>query len=124
MKVILVKPNPKEAAEIAEYLQEQRIEVIVVREISKLYQVLENKDYSVVVYYVQGVEDFMQVKYINDSYPDVKLVVSTDAGICSAIDNIRSGHFYTLRQPYHLQQLNEYLGTNITTNENYINKKE
>ncbi len=109
MKILIAQPNPSEVTELLEYFQSNACEVFIATEQKLVYQVLAQNSIDAVLYNVSGLDDFAVIRYINTTYPQVKVVVTSDAGFCAKIDNIRQGTFTSLQLPYHLEQLNRII---------------
>lgn len=111
VKILITQSNPGEAAELKEYFQSNACEVFIAQERKLVYQVLAKHSIDAVLYNVVDLYDFAVIRYINKTYPQVNVVVTSDAGFCANIDNIRQGAFTSLRFPYHLNQLQELITT-------------
>jgi DNA-binding NtrC family response regulator len=108
MKILLAQPNPLEEAELIEFLQALSYVVESVYGRVELNRRLDGNDIDIVFYSVQNMDDFAQISYINHYYPQVKVIVSMENGLGSAIENIRSGAFRTIKKPYRLSELCDY----------------
>ena len=111
MKILISQPNPSEAAELKEYFQSNACEVFIASERKLVYQMLAKHSIDAVLYSASSLDDFAVIRYINTIYPHVEVVVTSDAGFCANIDNIRQGTFTSLQLPYHLNQLQELFST-------------
>ena len=107
MKILIANTNPGETAELREYFQSNACEVYIAAEQRRVYQVLAQKAIDAVLYNISSLEDFAVIRYINATYPLVKVVVTSEAGMGANIDNVRQGAFTSLKLPYHLPQLQE-----------------
>lgn len=107
MKILIAKTNPGEAAELSEYFQSNACEVFIASERRQVYQELAAKEIDAVLYNVSSQDDFAVIRYINSTYPSIKVVVTSDAGLSTYIDNVRQGAFTALKPHYHLNQLKE-----------------
>lgn len=108
MKILLAQANRLEEAELIDFFQALSYTVESVYERVELNRRLDGNDIDIVFYNVQSMEDFAQISYINHYYPEVKVIVSMENGMCSAIENIRSGAFRTIKKPYRLSELCSY----------------
>lgn len=109
MKILIAKTNPNEAAELSEYFQSNACEVFIASEQRLVYQLLAAKDIDAVLYNVASLDDFAVIRYINSTYPLIKVVITTEAGLGAYIDNVRKGAFTALKPHYHLNQLQELI---------------
>ena len=109
MKILIAQTNPGEAAELREYFNGNACEVYVASEQRMVYQLLASKEIDAVLYNVSSLDDFAVIRYINATYPEAQVVVTSEAGLSASIDNVRQGAFTALKLPYHLKQLQELL---------------
>lgn len=109
MNILIAQASPGEATELLEYFQGNACEVFIAPERKFVYQALARHSIDAVLYNVSSLDDFAVIRYINITYPMVKVIVTSDAGICTKIDNIRQGDFTALRFPYHLNQLQDLI---------------
>jgi DNA-binding NtrC family response regulator len=109
VKILIAKTNPNEAAELSEYFRSNACEVFIASERRQVYQELAAKDIDAVLFNVACLDDFAVIRYINATYPSIKVVVTSDAGLSTYIDNVRQGAFTALKPHYHLNQLQELI---------------
>jgi len=115
MKILIAQANQSEAVELQEYFQSNACEVFIAPEQKLVYQIMAQHTIDAVLFKVASLDDFSVIRYINNTYPLVKVVVTSDAGFCANIDNIRQGAFTALQFPYHLNQLQELIAS-VSTN--------
>jgi DNA-binding NtrC family response regulator len=107
MRILICKPNLSLAEELSEYFHGCDWETDIAGEPGAIYQALSRQKYDVALYYVSSLDDFAVVRYINTTFPDIRVVITSDTGFDACIDNIRQGAFTTIKPPYHLTQLQE-----------------
>jgi len=105
MRILIVKPNPLQEAELIEYFLAQSFLVEIVYNRLELSRILDKSVIDIVLYNADGMDDFAQISYINHYWPQIKVIVSMENSLCSAIEKIRSGDFLTLRRPFSLTDL-------------------
>ena len=114
MTILLARSSPYEEDDLKEFLLSHECTVLVARELPTLYQLLSTEPVDAVLYNVVSMDDFIVIRYINDNFPLVKVVVSTDDGFSTAIENMRNGTFQTLKRPFRLNQLNDMFWNNMS----------
>ncbi len=119
MRIVLVKPNKLEEAELIEYFQSLHYEVEIVYDLLGLTQMLDRKTVDIVFINASKVDDFSLINYINRYYSRVKVIVSMDNGFCAAIENVRSSTYRTVQKPYHLSELCESFQIPTTSRGSY-----
>lgn len=107
MRILLSQPNCSEEKELTEFFQSNACEVFVANQPKEVYQLLAMKEIDAVLYRASNIDDFHVIRYINNTYPKVIVVVTSETSLCKSIENVRKGEFVSLQQPYHLYQLNE-----------------
>jgi len=112
MKIMLMKPGPYEAANLEEFFQGLHTELITAHDPRSLSKALLDGDTDILLYNVSSIEDFALIRYVNIHHPDVRVIVLTENGMGSAIENVRQGSFGSLRKPYHLEELSDYITAN------------
>lgn len=111
MKILLMKPGIYEQPDLEEYFLGMSFEVQTVLDIHALSRQLCRGPVDVLLYNVTALEDFGVIRYVNEHYPAVAVVVATENGMGSGIDNIRKGSYKSVRKPYHLDDLGILIGT-------------
>ncbi|MDZ4182147.1 MAG: hypothetical protein U1B83_04660 [Candidatus Cloacimonadaceae bacterium] len=107
MRILICRPNRHLAGELIEYFRGCDWEADVAAEPGSIYQSLSRHKYDASLYYVSSLDDFAVIRYINDTYPEIQVVITSDSGFETSIENVRQGAFTSLKQPYHLSQLHE-----------------
>lgn len=114
MNVLMIRPNPFEEPELSEYLRNHNCRVFIANCQKEVCQTLLERAIDRVFYNVEDMDDFTIIRYINEHYPLIKVVLISETGLGNIIENIRRVHFDTIQRPFHLNQLNELIGaTNI-----------
>lgn len=109
MKVILMKPESYERAELEEYFQSISYAVESVYDALELTNSLTRNVADLILYNVTGSQDFGVIRYINSEFPKLPIVVTTDTGISKMIENLRICKFRTVSKPFHLEDLGDAL---------------
>jgi DNA-binding NtrC family response regulator len=106
MKILIAKANQSEETELRDYFQTYKCEVYAAVTKQAIFQILAGGAIEAVLYCLSNLDDFSIIRYINKTYPAVRVVIVSDSGLCTTIDNVRYGVFTSLKHPYHLNQLN------------------
>ncbi len=109
MRILICRPNSYIAGELTEYFRSCNWEADIASEQGSIYQSLSRQKYDATLYYVSNLDDFAVIRYINSTYPEIQVVITSDAGLETSIENVRQGAFTSLKLPYHLNQLQELL---------------
>lgn len=109
MRVLICRPNRFLAEELMECFRSSDWEADVAVEPGSIYQSLSRQRYELSLYFVSSLDDFAVIKYINTTYPDIEVVITSDTGFEASIENVRRGAFTTLSQPYNLNHLKEFI---------------
>lgn len=117
MKILLVRPNPYEEAELSDFLRSHDCEVLTATGQKAICQTLSEIRIDQVFYFTVSMDDFILIRYINEHYPQIKVVVISEERICNAIENVRNGNFEAIRSPFHLSQLYKLIDSQPTTNQ-------
>jgi DNA-binding NtrC family response regulator len=107
MKVLIAKPNKFEVEELIEFFLNRAWDAHIATEPGSIYQMLSQQAFDAVLYNLGSTDDFAVIRYINTTFPSVKVIISTDVGLVATIDNVRSGNFTLLRQPNQFNQLDQ-----------------
>ncbi len=106
MKILIAKANQSEETELRDYFQTYKCEVYAAVTKQAIFQILAGGAIEAVLYCLSNLDDFSIIRYINKTYPAVRVVIVSDSGLCNTIDNVRYGVFTSLKHPYRLNQLN------------------
>jgi len=109
MRILICNPNVHLAEELAEYCRSCSWEAGIASEPGAIYQSLSRQNYDVTLYYISNLDDLVLISYVNSTYPEIQVVITSDAGFETSIENVRQGVFSSLKPPYHLKQLQELL---------------
>ena len=107
MRILICRPNSYIASELTEYFRGCNWEADIASEPKAIYQALSRQKYDATLFYVSSLEDFALIRYINATYPELQVVISSDSAFAASIENIRAGAFTALKAPYPLKQLQE-----------------
>jgi DNA-binding NtrC family response regulator len=123
MRILICKPSAYIADELTEYFRGLNWEADIAAEPGLIYQSLSRHKYDLSLYYVSSLDDFAQIRYINDNYPETKVIVSADPALGSAIENVRKGSYESLCYPILPNDLGKCLESN-NEHQNMKLKKE
>ncbi|MDD4308817.1 MAG: hypothetical protein PHO32_00385 [Candidatus Cloacimonetes bacterium] len=113
MRILLAKPKPLEEAELLEYFSSMNCYAKTVNNRSELCNVLDSQEIDIVLFNASTVDDFAQIRYINDNYPTVKVIVSLETSLGNAVENVRNGSYQAIRRPFHLNDLDACITSNF-----------
>lgn len=114
MRILLAKPKPLEEAELLEYFSSMQCGTEIVYDRNELCSILNCQPIDIVLYNASTVEDFAQIRYINENYPEIKVIVSLETNLGNAIENVRKGSYQAIRRPFHLSDLDACISSNTT----------
>jgi len=104
-----MKPGAYEKANLEEYFRGLCNDVFTVHDLRSLSQGLLKDQVDLLLYSISGLEDFGIIRYVNDNYPDVKVILLTENGMGTIIENVRRGNFASLPKPFHLDELSDFI---------------
>jgi len=122
MNILLAKSLPLETAELIEFFQSRGNSVYIANDSKAVYMMLSLYSIDLVYFDARMIEDFNLIAYINQYYPDTKVIVSSEASLCNAVTNVREGIFSTLKRPFHLKQLNNLVQEIVDHKQNTYKK--
>lgn len=109
MNVLMVKTKEYEKRQLNDFFDTVSSRLFFAEKNHDIYRILSESGINAVLYFVENIDDFAMIRFINQNYPEVKVLVITENYICTGIDHIKESVFTYLRQPYSLEQIDDFL---------------
>ena len=107
MNILLVKKNEFQTKELLDFFSNDRI--FNTSNINTALAQLETIDFKMALISINSLTDLGLVKYINENYPQTKVILSLAKQIRDAVSIILKGDFTTLDNPLQLKELKKII---------------
>lgn len=105
MNVLMVRPKPYEGPEMSEYFHSVKCKVFSTNCPREVCPMLNELSIDQVFFNMENLEEFTIIRYINEHFPQIRVVVILESSLNNAIENVRCGDYETIQRPFHLHEL-------------------
>lgn len=123
MRILICRPNLYLKDELTEYFGACGWESDLAIEPVSVYQALSQRAYDLILYYVSSLDDFAVIRYINEHYPGIGVIVSVEPGLGNAIENVRLGSYQSICSPIQFGDLGRCLNDQLDSIQNLKEKR-
>jgi DNA-binding NtrC family response regulator len=105
-KVLFIGYEPSLNEEIKDFILTHKGEAFFTNSVEDSIHVLDEKPINTVVLTLHKLGDAAILKYINQYFPDIKVLISASKEYDDIINVFNKGRYSMLKQPFRLKELN------------------
>jgi len=117
MNILIQIRSTASFAEIKEYIDCIDNEVYISQSTSESIVFLGNYNFDIIMLEMKGFKDIGILKFINEYYPDIQVIVIANEAFTEIIDVFQHLRYQVLKEPIHLSDLKSLLMTNENINQ-------
>jgi DNA-binding NtrC family response regulator len=121
LNILFIHNDPEVLEEIREYLTVPDGDVFFSRETGDALRILSEQTIGMVVLKINNLRDAAILKYINDNYKDLEVLVMASKEYDDIISVFNKGHFKMFSQPLKLNELKNNIDQLIKGNKKIAN---
>jgi DNA-binding NtrC family response regulator len=110
MKILFLNTNNFVRNELQECISDIQGEAFFAVTPEEAIAILNTHSIDMFFLELKGISDTGLLKYVNENFKDVRIILTVEGEIEHAISTIKNGHFGVLQKPFTLKQLRELLG--------------
>ena len=104
-KVLFIGYDPALQEEIREFIKERGDDALFCDSTEQAIKTLDNNTVNTVSLSIRTLTDAAILKYINQYYPDIHVLISATREFDEIIDAFNKGHYSMLKQPLKMAEL-------------------